>query len=58
MSEFEQAMIEELRAIRLLLERQAAPIVTEQLRQLFTAPAEQRKEHNRGVIERARARKP
>ena len=56
MSEFEQAMIEELRAIRRLLERQTAPIVAEEVRQLFTATPEQRKAHNKDVLARGRQR--
>lgn len=56
MSEFERAMIAELRAIRLLLERQTAPVVNEEVRQLFTAGPEQRKQHNKDVLARARQR--
>ena len=47
MSEFEKAMIEELKAIRLLLERQAAPVVAEQVRQVVSMSEEQRREINR-----------
>ncbi|KAB0665630.1 hypothetical protein F6V25_07870 [Oryzomonas japonica] len=56
MSEFEQAMIEELRAIRALLERQVAPVVQEEVRQLLTASDDARKAHNRDVLARARQR--
>lgn len=56
MNEFEQSMIEELRLIRQLLERQAAPVVQEQVRQLLTASPEQVKAHNRDVLARARQR--
>lgn len=56
MSDFEQAMIEELRAIRRLLERQTAPVVAEEVRQLLTASPESRKAHNKDVLARARQR--
>lgn len=49
-------MIEELRLIRQLLERQAAPVVQEQVRQLLTASPEQVKAHNKDVLARARSR--
>lgn len=54
MSEFEKAMIEELRAIRQLLERQNAVVVQEEVRQLFTATPEQRKEQRRDILARAK----
>lgn len=45
-----------LERIELLLERLIAPVAAEEARQLVTASDEQRREHNRGVLRRARER--
>lgn len=55
-NEYEIAVLEELRAIRRLLERQVQPIVNEEVRQLITATPEQRKAHNKEVLARGRQR--
>jgi hypothetical protein len=46
----DEQILEELRAIRMLLEAQAAPIYIEQGRQLATASKEERKAWNKQVL--------
>lgn len=55
-NEYEKAVLEELRGIRRLLERQVQPLVNEEVRQLITATPEQRKAHNKNVLARAKQR--
>lgn len=52
----DQELIMRLERIELLLERLVAPVAAEEARQLLTCSDEQRKAHNRAVLQRAKVR--
>lgn len=51
-----EELIQEQRMTRQLLERQVAPVIIEEYRQLLTADPETVKRHNKDVLARAKAK--